>query len=127
MAKVKLLDDVVVINDNYKEDGIVKGMIGTIVEADIRWESFYVCFQDQRVYDKEFMKNKENIFILKNDICLGIKIQDLELIKDNNCSDEVIFNSLPEDHKNHWCKVEDGFIVNLAGEKKNKTAYKYKS
>ena len=77
---MKLLDDVVVINDNYKEDGIVKGMIGTIIEADIRWESFYVCFQDQRVYDKEFMKNKENIFKLKNDICLGVKIQDLELI-----------------------------------------------
>lgn len=124
---MKLLDDVIVISDDYKEEGIIQGMVGTIIEADIRWESFYVCFQDQRVYDKEFMKNKDNVFKLKDDICIGVKIKDLKILKDNKCSDEIILNSLPKNHKNHWCKVEDGFIVNLAGEKKNKTAYKFDS
>ena len=102
-------------------------MIGTIIDADIRWESFYICFQDQRVYDEKFMSNKENIFDLKDDICCAIKIEDLELVKDGNCSDKTIKNSLPENHKDWWCKVEDGFIVNLKGKKKNKIAYDYKS
>ncbi len=124
---MKLLDDVKVINDNYIKDGITKDMIGTIIDADIRWNSFYVCFQDQRVYDKEFMSVEENIFKLNGDICIGIKIEDLELIKDNRCDDEKIYNSLPEAHKNWWCKVEDGYILNLKGEKKNKIPYDYES
>ena len=124
---MKLLDDVKVVNDNYKEIGITKGMIGTIIEADIRWESFYVCFQDQRVYDKAFMQNQENIFKLKNDICCGIKIEDLELVKNNSTTDEMIKNSLPEKHKDWWCKVENGFILNLKGERKNKIPYDYNS
>jgi len=124
---MKLLDEVKVVNDNYKENGITKGMIGTIIEADIRWESFYVCFQDQRVYNKTFMQNQENIFKLKNDICCGIKIKDLELVKDNNTTDEMIKDSLPEKHKDWWCKVENGFIINLKGEKKNKIPYDYNS
>ena len=124
---MKLLDDVRVINDNYKEEGVTKGMIGTIIDADIRWESFYVCFQDQRVYDKVFMQNQENIFKLEDDICCGIKIEDLELVKDNNTTDEMIRDSLPEKYKDWWCKVENGFIINLKGEKKNKIPYDYSS
>lgn len=124
---MKLLDEVKVVTDNYKENGITKGMIGTIIEADIRWESFYVCFQDQRVHDKTFMQNQENIFKLKNDICCGIKIKDLELLKDNNTTDEIIKDSLPEKHKDWWCKVENGFIINLKGVKKNKIPYDYNS
>ena len=102
-------------------------MIGTIIDADIKWNSFFVCFQDQRVLDKEFMSNEKNVFSLNDDICVGIQIEDLELVKDNKCSDETIEKSLPENHKGCWCKVEDGFIVNLLGEKKNKIAYDYNS
>lgn len=47
---MKYLDDVKVINDNYKELGIKKGYIGTIIDPDIRWDSFYVVFKT-----KEFM------------------------------------------------------------------------
>ena len=122
---MKLLDEVCVLTDDYKDEGITKGMIGTIIEADIRWNSFYVCFQDQRVYDKEFISKEENIFKLKNDICAGIKIKDLKLYKDGNCTDELIRASLPENHKDCWCKVEEGFILNLKGEKKNKIPYNY--
>ena len=102
-------------------------MIGTIIDADIRWNRLYVCFQDQRVYDKNFMADKENIFKLKDDICCAIKIDDLELVKNNMCSDEIIKESLPEKHKDYWCKVENGYIINPKGEKKNKIAYNYES
>lgn len=124
---MKLLDKVKVTNDNYKENGITKGMVGTIIDADIRWNSFYVCFQDQRVFDKHFMSKEENIFKLKDDICEGIKISDLELVEDRNYSDELIYKSLPEKHKDWWCKVENGYIINLKGEKKNKIPYDYDS
>lgn len=124
---MKFLDDVRVVNDNYLEQGVSKGMVGTIIDADIRWNSFFVCFQDQRVYDKHFMSIEENIFKLNDDICIGVKIQDLELVKDNKCNDEDIKKSLPEKYKDWWCKVEDGYIVNLKGEKKNKTPYDYDS
>lgn len=126
---MKLLDDVRVIVDKkeYNKLGIKKNMIGTIIDADIRWNSFFVCFQDQRVFDKDFMSKEKNVFSLNNDICVGIQIEDLELVKDNKCSDETIEKSLPNNHKDSWCKVEDGFIVNLLGEKKNKVAYDYNS
>ena len=32
---MKLLDEVKVVNDNYKENGITKGMIGTIIDAQL--------------------------------------------------------------------------------------------
>ena len=124
---MKLLDKVKVLNDNYKDLGITKGMIGTIIDADILWNSFFVCFQDQRTYDKEFMSKEENIFKLKDDVCEGIKIKDLELFKIGSGTDEMIYEELPEKHKDWWCKVEDGYIVNLKGEKKNKVPYDYDS
>lgn len=124
---MKYLDDVKVLNDNYKDEGITKGMIGTIIDPDIRWNSFFVVFQDQRVYDKKFMSIEDNIFKLNDDICTGIKIKDLELVKDNKSTDSLIFNDLPDNHKDWWCKVEDGYIMNLKGEKKNKTPYDYDS
>ena len=124
---MKLLDDVRVINDNYQDQGIRKGMVGTIIEAEIRWDSFFVNFQDQRVYDKAFMSKEENVFRLKDDVCFGIKIKDLELVKDNQCADEMIRKSLPESYKDQWCKVENGYIVNLSGKRKNRIAYNYNS
>lgn len=124
---MKILDDVRVICDDYKKEGIRKGMIGTIIDADIRWNEFYVCFQDQRVYDEDFMKHEENVFKLNDDICTGIKIKDLELVKDRKTSDKLIRESLPAGHKDFWCKVENGFIINLKGEKKNKIQYDYDS
>ena len=124
---MKLLDDVRVISDDYEKYGIKRGMIGTIIDAEIFWNSFYVCFQDQRALDKEFMSKEENIFKLNSDICEGIKIVDLELVNDNDCSDEIMRGSLPKDHQDWWCKVEDGFIINLDGKKKNKIPYDYDS
>ena len=94
---MKMLDDVKVIKDRdeYRKENIFAGMIGTIIDAEIRFGEFFVCFQDQRTLDREFMSKEENIFKLKNDICIPIKIEDLELVKDGKCTDEMIKNSLP--------------------------------
>lgn len=61
-----------------------------------------------------------DIFKLSEDICCGIKIEDLQLVKDNHYPDNKIKEGLPENHKDWWCKVEDGYILNLNGKKKIK-------
>lgn len=126
---MKMLDDVKVIKDRdeYKKENIFAGMIGTIIDAEIRFGEFFVCFQDQRTLDREFMSKEENIFKLKNDICIPIKIEDLELVKDGKCTDEMIKNSLPRKYPDWYCKVENGYIINLEGKKKNKIPYDYDS
>ena len=43
------------------------------------------------------------------------------------CLYEFILNDLPQNNPKWWCKVEDGYILNLLGEKKNKEPYKYHS
>ena len=111
---MKLLDDVEVLNDNYNEYGIKKGMVGTIIESCIRDESFYVIFPARDVHHDD-------------DIFIDVKIEDLKLVKDNHCSDRIILDDLPKNNPKWWCKVEDGYIMNLLGEKKNKIPYQYNS
>ena len=48
-------------------------------------------------------------------------------IVDGKSTDEMIYEELPSQDKRWWCKVEDGYIINLLGEKKNKEPYKYNS
>lgn len=107
--KVKLIRD----KKEYKKNNIHKGEVGTIFEAEIRDNCFFVLFDNHS--DSDWYKD-----------CV-IKIEDLELVSDNHTSDEVILDSLPKNDPRWWCKVEDGFICNLLGEKKNKIAYDYDS
>ena len=126
---MKFLDRVEVINENedYNKNNVLIGMIGTIIDAKIRDNCFNVIFIDERVKDKEFMAVEENFLSLKDDIIYPIKIKDLKLIEDNKCNDETILNSIPLNNPNWWCKVEDGYIVNLKVNKKNKIPYDYES
>ena len=126
---MKFLDKVEVINDNkeYNKNEVFKGMIGTIIDAEIRDNCFNVIFIDVRVKDKEFMSNEDNFLSLKDDIICPIKIKDLKLIEDYNCSDDKILEAIPLHNKDWWCKVEDGYILNLKGERKNKIPYDYES
>jgi len=126
---MKFLDEVKVIKDRkqYTENKVYSGMIGTIIDAEIRDNCFNAIFIDERVKDKEFMKDEKNFRSLKDDIICPIKIEDLELVKNENCSDDKILDSIPKHNKDWWCKVEDGFIINLKGEKKNKIPYDYDS
>ena len=128
---MKYEDNVRVIKDKekYKNLGITKGMVGYISLHEIRNNTFFVCFIDEnfKLHENEpewFQKHYDEI---KDDKLCEIKIQDLELINDNGLTDEEILESLPKHNPKWWCKVEDGYIMNLLGEKKNKIPYDYDS
>ena len=128
---MKFDDDIRVINDKkeYEKEGIHKGMVGYIVLAEIRDNKFMVNFIDKNF---EIHKNDPQWFEdhydeLKDDIMLPMNIEDIELVKDNKVTDEEILRNLPTLNRAWWCKVEDGYILNLLGEKKNKIPYDYNS
>ncbi len=110
---MKYLDWVRLTSDKYENEGVKKGQTGTIINAEITYYEFLVCFEPE-VYDGS-----------GGDILVGIRIEDLELIHDSQMSDEAISEDLPK--PDWWCKVEDGYILNLKGERKNKIPYDYRS
>ena len=128
---MKYNDDVRVIRDNkkYAEEGVYKGMVGYIAMAEIRGNTFFVVFIDEnfKIHENEpewFVDHYEEI---QDDKICEINVADLELVQDNKMTDEEILESLPKNNPNWWCKVEDGYILNLLGEKKNKIPYDYNS
>ena len=110
---MKYLDEVELVKNKkkYTDRGVVKGMFGTIIDAAIRDNSFLVNFCDN------CFKN--------DDIIIEIKIEDLSLVQDGYIADSQILEDLPLNNPRWWCKVENGLIVNLLGEKKNKIPYDY--
>lgn len=110
---MKYLDRVRVISNKYEKDGIKKGDEGHILSAEIRFGTF------------DFYR--ENPLTKEDDLCAAIRIEDLELIESAQITDEEILEALSGHNPNWWCKVEDGYIVNLKGEKKNKIPYDYDS
>ena len=112
---MKILDDVKVLRDKkeYNDFGIYKGMVGTILEAEIRSGSFFVNFIDPNM--------------IEDDIGIPIDIEDLELVEDGGATDAKILDAIPKNNPSWWCKVEDGYIMNLKGERKNKIPYDYNS
>lgn len=111
---MKYLDEVRVIIDKkeYEKFGVHKGDVGTILLAAIRANTFYVVFS-----------NKDG----RDYADIGINVADLELVRDANMTDTEILADLPLHDPNWWCKVENGYILNLKGERKNKIAYDYDS
>ena len=109
---MKLYDDVIVINDKYENIGINKGSHGAIVLAEIRDNCFEV----------EFFDLQKDVYELQ---C--INVADLEVTHESAVTDEHILDELPSRDKHWWCKVENGYIINLLGEKKNKIPYDYNS
>ena len=109
---MKGLDEVRVLTDKYESEGVKKGAIGTIILYEIRYNMFEVVFSlpDGRDYAQ-----------------ITIHIRDLELVVDLGYPDDAILEGLPGQNPAWWCKVENGFILNLKGEKKNKIAYDYDS
>lgn len=123
LDKVKLLID----RENYSINGLKKGDIGRIIAAEIRDDELLVCFIDPLFFDKSVVWTDETIYQTRDDIITTIKIEDLEVIEESDLTDEDILKSLPSKDKRWWCKVENGFILNLLGEKKNKIPYNYNS
>lgn len=126
---MKYLDEVEVTTDTpqYLAQKVHKGMIGTIIDPEIRDCTFNVIFIDERFGDPEFFKNEDNMYLLKDDIICPIDIRHLKLVLDNHSTDEMIIDSLPSPDLRWWCKVENGYILNAKGERKNKVAYDYDS
>ena len=107
--KVKVLKD----RSQYAELGVYKDMVGRICTAEIRDNCFEVCFIDPT------MK--------KDDIFCPIRIEDLEMVERGFGTMKNVWEELPSHDPRWWCIVEDGYIKNLKGEKKNKIAYDYDS
>ena len=107
--RVKVLRNKKEYNDHY----IFAGEIGWINEPEIRANCFDVYFDNNN--DDDWYKD-----------CL-IKVEDLEFVEDGGMTDKQILNDLPKKDPRWWCKVENGYILNLLGEKKNKIPYDYNS
>jgi len=126
---MKMFDKIKVIKDceYYNINGVHKGRIGRINSAEIRDNCFEVVFIDERFFDKNFEWTDENIYTIEDDIFLEMPIEDLEVIEESNLTDEDLLESIPLKNKEWWCKVENGYIMNYLGEKKNKIPYDYNS
>lgn len=120
---MKLFDKVKVLvsREQYKERKIYEGMIGTIIDAEIRERTFNVIFTDPTPFTEETM------YSIKPDIICAIHIKDLKIVEESNCTDEYLLENLPKQNPKWFCKVENGYIVNFLGEKLNKIPYDYDS
>lgn len=56
-----------------------------------------------------------------------VYVGDIEVTRESDLTDEDILDDLPKHNPAWWCKVENGYIVNLKGERKNKIPYEYDS
>lgn len=116
---MKYLDDVrlLVDMDKYEKYGVKKGWIGTILEPCLNFlggkcPSFLVGFHPPGTWD---------------DILTPAYVSDIELVKESDITDEELLEDISSHNPAKWCKVVDGYIMNLKGEKLNKIAYKYDS
>lgn len=127
---MKYLDKVKLINDkDYVDSGLKSGRIGRIISAEIRDDEFYVNFIDENFYrhkdDKSWFEN--HMKELKDDISIPVKIVDLEVLEESDITDKDLLEAIPKNDSKWWCKVEDGYILNLLGEKRNKVPFDYNS
>ena len=122
---MKLFDKVKVLvsKPEYEEQEVYKGMVGTIIDAEIRFRAFQVIFTDPTPVTSE----NWDYIDLKDDILCYIHVKDLEVVEESDCTDEYLLENLPNQDIRWFCKVEDGFITNLLGEKLNKIPYDYNS
>ena len=105
---------VLVEKEEYAKQHVHKGMIGMLTDPEIRDTEYMVIFSYRNSPDKE-------------DIYIPIFVGDIETVENSNYTDEQILQDLPKQNPKWWCKVEDGYILNLLGEKKNKIPYDYNS
>ena len=109
---MKWLDEVKVLTDKYESYGVKKGAIGTIIMSEIRYNQYEIEFCDKNGRDYAMIE---------------VFVGDLEVVRSSDITDTDILEDLPGHNPNWWCKVENGYIVNLKGERKNKIPYDYNS
>lgn len=112
---MKLFDKVKILCDKpeYLEENVHKGEIGTIWSAEMRGNTFEVIFDNHD--ENEWYKYAV------------VNIEDMEVVEDGKATDKMILEELPKNNPDWWCKVEDGYILNLKGKRKNKIPYDYDS
>ena len=109
---MKWLDEVKVLTDKYESEGVKKGDIGTIILAWLRNDKYEVVFSDKD--GRDYAE-------------LLIHVKYLSVVRSSDINDEDILEDLPGHNPEWWCKVEDGYILNLKGKRKNKIPYDYNS
>lgn len=112
---MKYFDEVKVLVDKpqYAAKGVHKGDIGKIYTPELRDTAFDVVFE----VEDEYEPYKQ---------CF-VELTDLEMVKPGNVTDNQLLIYLPKHDPRWWCKVENGYILNLKGERKNKIPYDYDS
>ncbi len=116
---MKLFDKVRLISDKkkYEIDGVKKGEIGTIIQECLMFtESKIGCF------DVVFFPQAPN-----KDVYISVDVCDLEVVEESTITDEDLLDCISSHNPAKWCKVVDGYIMNLKGEKLNKIPYQYDS
>ena len=108
---MKYLDGIEITSDKYEKIGIPKGTRGAIVIPEIRGNTFECELFD---VDEEVELHE-------------IHVADMIVTRESTLTDAEIQEELPKQNPRWWCKVENGFIMNLLGEKKNKIPYDYNS
>ena len=83
----------------YLKYDVKTNEIGRIIQPEIRNSSFLVVFIDPN--------------FIEDDRFAAIKIEDLELIEESKITDEQILLNLPKQDPHWWCKVENGYILEL--------------
>ena len=110
---MQFLDTVRIKSGDYSRYGYKIGDKGVLLNAEIRWNEWL------------FYKTLPNGF--EEGEGYPVFVGDLELVQSANMSDEAILGDLPANNPAWWCKVHDGYIWNLKGERKNKVPYDYNS
>ena len=105
---------VLVEKEEYAKNHVHKGMIGMLTDSEI-WDTEIMV-----IFSHTYSPDEEDIYI-------PMYVGDIETVEDGNYTDEMILEGLPKQNPKWWCKVENGYIINLLGEKKNKIPYDYKS
>ena len=105
---------VLVEKEEYAKNHVHKGMIGMLTDSEI-WDTEIMV-----IFSHTYSPDEEDIYI-------PMYVCDIETVEDGHYTDEMILEGLPKQNPKWWCKVENGYIINLLGEKKNKIPYNYKS
>lgn len=99
----------------YAKYGVHAGDIGTIVSETINFLGTKVgCFEVM------FFPETPN-----KDVYVSVDVCDLEVVTELHYPDEGILEGLPYHDPSRWCIVENGYIMNLKGEKLNRIPYQY--
>ena len=116
---MKLYDKVKITVDKnkYNKEGVRKGDIGTIVQECLMFTASKVGS-----FDVMFFENSDD-----GEVYVSVAVCDMEVVEESSITDEELLEGIPMRDPSRYCKVVDGYIMNLNGAKLNKVPYKYDS